>query len=384
MLDDLRVIELSCTSAAAFAGRFCADAGAEVILVEPPSGHYLRHEGPFVQPSAISHQPSAVGDPETSAAHLHVNAGKRSVTLDIEHQASVLRRLITSADVFLTDLPLSVLDPLDLRWEVLSEWDPALVMTQITPFGNTGPYRHYAGTNLIEMALGGQLKITGDPGKPPLCNFGAQAEYQAGLAAFAGTVANLLLRDASGEGEYLDLSVQDVVAMNLEGRSLTFNLGVMAERAGLNVSAVYGVYPCANGWVFLSAFAPALWEQLKDAVGMEELLDERFQSQAGRLEHNDELQAVLTAWTLSKTSDELRVFAQKGYPITVAETPERLLRSEQWANRNFVYEVAHPAAGKVSVLASPWQGPNTTAPRPAPRLGEGNREIIDVNTEMAR
>jgi crotonobetainyl-CoA:carnitine CoA-transferase CaiB-like acyl-CoA transferase len=384
MLDDLRVIELSCTSAAAFAGRFCADAGAEVILAEPPSGHYLRHEGPFVQPSAISHQPSAVGDPETSAAHLHVNAGKRSVTLDIEHQASVLRRLITSADVFLTDLPLSVLDPLDLRWEVLSEWDPALVMTQLTPFGNTGPYRQYAGTNLIEMALGGQLKITGDPGKPPLCNFGAQAEYQAGLAAFAGTVANLLLRDASGEGEYLDLSVQDVVAMNLEGRSLTFNLGVMAERAGLNVSAVYGVYPCADGWVFLSAFAPALWEQLKDAVGMEELLDERFQSQAGRLEHNDELQAVLTAWTLSKTSDELRVFAQKGYPITVAETPERLLRAEQWANRNVVYEVAHPAAGKVSVLASPWQGPNTTASRPAPMLGEANKEILEPHSEMVR
>lgn len=375
MLDDLRVIELSHTSAAAFAGRFCADAGAEVILVEPPSGHPLRREGPF---------PDRVPDPEISAAHLHLNAGKRSVTLDIEHQASVLRQLITSADVFLTDLPLAVLDPLDLRWEMLREWGPALVMTQITPFGNTGPYRHYAGTNLIEMALGGQLKITGDPGKPPLCNFGAQAEYQAGLAAFAGTVANLLLRDATGEGEYLDLSVQDVVAMNLEGRSLTFNLGVMAERAGLNVSAVYGVYPCADGWVFLSAFAPALWEKLKDAVAMDELLDERFQSQAGRLEHNDELQAVLTAWTLSKTSDELRVFAQKGYPITVAETPERLLRSEQWARRNFVYPLVHPAAGKVSVLASPWQGPHTAAPRPAPILGEANRDVLEAHGEMAR
>jgi formyl-CoA transferase len=375
MLDDLRVVELSTTSAAAFAGRFCADAGAEVILVEPPAGHPLRYEGPFRD---------NITDPETSAAHLHVNAGKRSVSLDIEHQASVLRHLIMSADVFLTDVPLSVLDPLNLRWEVLQVWHPALVMTQITPFGNTGPYRHYAGTNLIEMALGGQLKITGDPGKAPLCNFGAQAEYQAGLAAFAGTVANLLLRDATGEGEYLDLSVQDVVAMNLEGRSLTFNLGVMAERAGLNVSAVYGVYPCADGWVFLSAFAPVLWEQLKEAVQLEELLDERFQTQAGRLEHNDELQAILTAWTLSQSGDALRLFAQGGYPITVAETPERLLRSEQWARRSFVHEVAHPAAGKVSVLASPWQGPNTTAPRPAPLLGEANEEILGKLREAAR
>ncbi len=76
MLDDLRVVELSATSAAAFAGRFCADAGAEVILVEPPSGHPLRYEGPF---------PNGVPDPETSAAHLHVNAGKRSVTIDLAH-----------------------------------------------------------------------------------------------------------------------------------------------------------------------------------------------------------------------------------------------------------------------------------------------------------
>jgi crotonobetainyl-CoA:carnitine CoA-transferase CaiB-like acyl-CoA transferase len=367
VLDDLRIVEFSATSAAAFAGRFCSDAGAEVILVEPPTGHALRYEGPFL---------NDIPDPETSAAHLHVNSGKRSVTLDIEQEASVLRRLIMSADVVLTDLPLTTLDSLDLRWEVLHEWNPTLVMTQITPFGNTGPYRHYAGTNLIEMALGGQLKITGDPGRLPLCNFGAQAEYQAGLAAFAGTVANVLLRDATGEGEYFDLCVQDVVAMNLEGRSLTFNLGVMAERAGLNVSAVYGVYPCVDGWVFLSAFAPALWEQLKDAAQLEQLLDERFQTQAGRLEHNDELQAILTVWTLSRTSDELRIFAQKGYPITVAETPEQLLRSEQWARRNFIYDVAHPAVGKVSVLASPWQGPITTAPRPAPLLGEANEEIL--------
>src|SRR3989304_4708647 len=107
MLDDLRVVELSATSAAAFAGRFCADAGAEVILVEPPSGHPLRYEGPFRDD---------VPNPETSA-------------------------LLPPGDGFLPALPLAVLDPLDLRWEVLREANRALVMTQITPFGNTGPYR---------------------------------------------------------------------------------------------------------------------------------------------------------------------------------------------------------------------------------------------------
>jgi len=366
-LEDIRVVEISTASAAAFAGRLFADAGGTVVLVEPLEGHFLRHEGPFLRD---------MPDSETSAAHLHVNASKRSVTVDFTRPPERVRELVLGADVFLTDLTDDALGAARLTWDALTAANPALLMTQVTPFGCTGPYRHYSATNLISMALGAQLKVTGDPGKPPLCNFGSQAEYQAGLAAFAGTLANLLLRDATGHGEHLDLSVQDVVANNLEGRYLTVNLDVMAERAGLNVSAVYGVYPCADGWVFLSAFAPALWEQLKSVAQIEQLNDERFSTQAGRLDSNDELQAVLTTWTLSKTSDELRAFSQRGFPLTVAETPERLLRSEQWRNRRFVQTVTHERAGEISVLGPPWLDASAVPLSPAPLLGEGNAELL--------
>jgi crotonobetainyl-CoA:carnitine CoA-transferase CaiB-like acyl-CoA transferase len=371
---DLRVVELSHAAAAAFAGRLFADAGAEVILVEPPEGHALRREGPFRDDRENS---------ETSAAHLHINAGKRSVVLDIAQDAATLRALLRTADILVTDYVADVLDPLGLSWRALHTEQPPLLMTRVTPFGETGPYRAYVSTNLVSMALGGQLKITGDPGRTPLCNFGSQALYQAGIAAFAGTMANLLLRDG-GDGEYLDLSVQDVVANNLEGRSLTFNLGVMAERAGLNVSAVYGVYPCADGWVFISALAPALWEQLKQASQIGELLDERFSTQAGRLDNNDELQAIITSWTLSKTSDELRSFAQRGYPLTVSETPERLLRSEQWRTRAAVHEVEHPVAGRISVLAPPWLEGVRAAAAPAPLLGADTAEIVHALSQAVR
>ena len=101
-LADLTVVELSRTAAAAFAGRLCADAGAQVVLIEPPEGHPLRHEGPFLRD-----EPNI----ETSPAHLHTNAGKRSVTLDLESQAEALAGLLQRADVFLTDLPAHVLDP---------------------------------------------------------------------------------------------------------------------------------------------------------------------------------------------------------------------------------------------------------------------------------
>jgi crotonobetainyl-CoA:carnitine CoA-transferase CaiB-like acyl-CoA transferase len=371
-LADLRVVELSCSAAGAFAGRLCADAGAEVILVEPPDGHPLRHEGPC---AGDAH------DTETSTPHLHVNAGKRSVVLDVEGEAERLFELLASAGVFITDLPARMLDPLGLSWAALRERFPALVMTRVTPFGDTGPYRRYEATNLVSLALGGQLKITGDPGRPPLSNFGAQAEYQAGLSAFAGTVANVLLRDATGQGEYLDLSTQDVVATNLEHRSPALNLGLVANRVGLNVSATYGVYACADGWVYVTAFAPALWERLKALLELPVLEEERFSSQGSRLEHNDELQAIIAAWVASKTGDELRALALQGHPLTVAETPERLLASEQWRGRGFMRGVAHPIAGDISLLGPPWLE-EMSETRPAPLVGEANDELLGARRKV--
>ncbi len=170
--------------------------------------------------------------------------------------------------------------------------------------------------------------------------------------------------------------VQDVVATNLEQRSPALNLGLVANRAGLSVSATYGVYPCADGWVYITAFAPALWERFKKIAPLSELDEERFSTQEGRLEHNDELQAILTGWTLTKTSDELRACALRGDPVTVAETPARLLGSEQWRGRGVAHQVDHPAAGEISVLGRPWLDPDAEPPAPAPLLGEANGELL--------
>ena len=116
-------------------------------------------------------------------------------------------------------------------------------------------------------------------------------------------------------------------------------------------------------------------------VELAELEEERFSTQEGRLEHNDELQAILTGWTLSKSSDELRTFAQRGEPLTVTETPERLLDSEQWRGRRVAHEVEHPAAGAITLLGPPWLDDSAPAPRPAPLLGEANGEFLNAPYE---
>ncbi len=371
-LAGLRVVELSRSAGAAFAGRLCAAAGAAVLLVEPPEGHVLRHEGAFR---------GDADNGETSAAHLHVNAGKRSVAIDIESQAALLVGLLERADVLLTDIAAHLLDPLGLSWAALHDRRPALLMTRITPFSDSGPFARYVGTNLTGLASGGQLKITGDPDKPPLSNFGAQAEYQAGLSAFAGTLANLLLRDATGAGDYLDLSMQDVVATNLEHRSPALNLGLSASRVGLTVSATYGVYACADGWVYLTAFAPALWERLKSIIDLPELDGERFSTQAARLDHNDELQALLARWAVTKPAAELRELALRGHPLTVAETPASLLASEQWRGRRVAQRASHPVAGEFALIGAPWFEDGPADLSPAPLFGEANAELLGAPAE---
>jgi formyl-CoA transferase len=122
---------------------------------------------------------------------------------------------------------------------------------------------------------------------------------------------------------------------------------------------------------------------LKSVVSLPGLDDERFSSQASRLEHNDELQAILTGWASTKTSDELHALALQGYPFTVARTPEALLGSEQWHARGVAQYVQHRDAGDVTVLAPPWLD-ERPPPRPAPALGEANAELLGAPAGVAR
>jgi crotonobetainyl-CoA:carnitine CoA-transferase CaiB-like acyl-CoA transferase len=171
------------------------------------------------------------------------------------------------------------------------------------------------------------------------------------------------------------------VATNLEHRSPALNLGLAANRAGLTVSATYGAYACADSWVYITAFAPALWGRLLSIIDMPELRDDRFSTQAVRLEHNDELQALLARWAVTKTAAELRELALRGYPLTVAETPASLLASEQWRGRRVAQPVSHPIAGEIAVLGAPWLDDDETQLTPAPLLGEANSELLGAPAE---
>lgn len=209
-LSVLRVLDLSEGVAGAFCTKLLAGFGADVIKVERPGrGDPLRRHGPFADDLPHS---------ETGALHLYLNSGKKSITLDIAQRtgALIFRRLVEEAEVVVESFPPGHLADLGLGYESLARIKPRLVMTSVTPFGQDGPYAGYKATDLTAFAGGGQMAMTGEPEREPLKNGGYQAEYQAGLHAFAATAVAAFSADATEVGQHIDIAVMECLATMLE------------------------------------------------------------------------------------------------------------------------------------------------------------------------
>jgi crotonobetainyl-CoA:carnitine CoA-transferase CaiB-like acyl-CoA transferase len=209
-LSVLRVLDLSEGVAGAFCTKLLAGFGAEVIKVEQPgAGDPLRRHGPF--PDDLPHR-------EKGALFLYLNTGKKSITLDIAQRTGALlfRRLAEEAEVVVEGLPPGHLARLGLAYESLARIKPRLVMTSVTPFGQDGPYSGYKATNLTAFAAGGQMAVTGEPDREPLKDGGYQAEYQAGLHAFAATAVAAFSADATEVGQHIDIAAVECLATALE------------------------------------------------------------------------------------------------------------------------------------------------------------------------
>jgi crotonobetainyl-CoA:carnitine CoA-transferase CaiB-like acyl-CoA transferase len=370
-LTGIRVVELSTGIGGPFCAKLLADYGADVIKVEPPGGDPARRLAPLVGK-----------DEGESAAFLYLNTNKRSIVLDIERPGDreTLARLIDGAHVVVESFAPGRLEALGLGWEALRARNPALVLTSVTPFGQDGPYAGFKGPNLVAYALGGQMGMTGDPDKPPLKAGGLQAEYQAGLNAFAATSIALLAALREGRGEHLDIGGMQCMASTLEA-SLPFYayLGrVTGARRGNIMSFAIGIYPCADGYLGIHAMARN-WAPLAETIGIPELAtEERFRTQRARMQSSDEIVAMLYAWAADQ--QKKAVYARAGTmrgPIAYVHTLEDLLQSPQLEARGFFQEVEHPRAGKLiypgnpfSMSDSPWRAGR------APLLDEHRGEVL--------
>jgi CoA:oxalate CoA-transferase len=368
-LGDVCVLDLSEDVAGPFCTKLLAELGAEVIKVERPgTGDGSRRAGAF---------PGTMPDPEQSALFLYLNTGKKSITLDLSGQtgAAILRCLAQECAILVESYPPGYLEQLALGYEALEGLNSGLIYTSITPFGQSGPYRDYQGSELIAQALGGLMQTIGLPEREPLKIGGNVGLYTTGISAFSATMIALYARDVQGYGQHVDVSAMETMAVAQIHSSIHHQFGrTPARRESPLVRA-------QDGWV-----SPGLergvrqdtWARVCELIGRPELKDDpTFNTPEARREHQQDLLAILSTWTETRPKEEIYHLFQElrsvaGYVATV----EDLFASRQLLARQFFQALDHPCAGKAIYPSAPFrlQGAPGRQVR-APLLGEHNQEI---------
>ncbi len=374
-LDGIRVLDLTRNVAGPFATKLLADYGADVVKVEPPDGDPARRYGPFF------------GDdphPEKSALFLHLNTNKRSITLDPSTPAGAtrLRELAATASVVVEDFEPGRAAEWGWGWETLSQGRGDLVMASITPFGQTGPYRDYKGSEITLQAMGGPMIVTGHGEREPLKLGGQIAQYHAGLAlAFAIMLARLRV-EAGGAGDYIDLAVYECQAGFRDRRTIALTAasytGMVGRRAIAGATVASGVRPCADGYVNVVAMRDR--RVLLEMIGREDLLARAEIDLPVRelpQELAEEIEGAYLGWLMQRSMVEVVRQAQERRILCGAiVTIEDLLKDSHYRDRGAWDTIDHPDTGPVEYPGRPFLMSASPRPRPrrAPLLGEHNRE----------
>jgi crotonobetainyl-CoA:carnitine CoA-transferase CaiB-like acyl-CoA transferase len=380
-LSDLRLLDLSTGIAGAFCTKLFAEFGADVITLEPPSGHPLRRNGPFDDDRP---------HPETGALWLYLGTNKRSATLNIETPSGIrlLSSMVEEANIIVEDFAPGKMDELGLSFNAFRRIKRRIVLVSITPFGQTGPRAGWKATNITSFASGGQMSLTGDPDREPLVAGGHQAEYQAGLQAFAAAAVAAFNADALEVPQHVDISAQECMASALElylpwWACLKRDI---SKRRGNVLSAMVGVFPAREGYIGLHIM-PRNWPWFAKAIARPELIeDERFKDAYSRLQNNDELEAIVYEW--ASRQDPREAYQTAGAaraPIAFVHTIRDLFESSQLRSRDYFQQVKHPLVGEITLPGPPFRmsDVNSCAGR-APLLGEHNEELYCGEMGLSR
>ena len=279
-LSGVRVIDVTTSLAGPYCTEVLAALGADVIKVEPPAGDEARTWGP----------PFWNGE---STMFLAMNAGKRSVALDLRRGTDVVLRLVERADVFVQSLRPGLATELGVDAETLRARNPRLVHCSITSFGRTGPWAKRPGYDPLAQAAGGIVSVTGEPDRPGVRVGVSLVDQGTGMWAALGVLAALMERERTGEGRALDVSLYETAIAYMAYHVTGYlGSGAVPGRTGTGFPSIapYQVFHTADGEVMVAAGNDRLFGALCDVLGLPELrADERFASNPSRVAHRDEL-----------------------------------------------------------------------------------------------
>ena len=355
LLAPYRVLDLT-DERGLLAGKILADLGADVVQIEPPGGNPARNIGPFY------------GDdpqPEKSLFWWAYAANKRSITLDLEQKdgQALLKKMVGEADFLVESFTPGYLDTLGLGYDLLAEINPKLVMVSITPFGQDGPYSNYQATDIVGMALGGFMYLTGDDDRAPIRVSFPHFYLHGGAAGATAAMLAHTYRITSGQGQYVDVSCQQAVAKTLahapqiwdiEGAILK-RMGVYRQTSGENRVRIN--WPCKDGYVnymvqggSVAYSTRALLEWMKedsfDTADLDAIDWEKMGYGAITPELMDQLGGPLGDFFKGHTRAELvQGSLDRRILLFPVATPSALQDHPQLEARGYFKELEHPELG---------------------------------------
>jgi CoA:oxalate CoA-transferase len=353
-----------------YATLLMAQAGADVIKIEPPQGEPLRRRAP---PGKSTTFPIAM-----------LNSNKRAITLNLKHERgrALLFRMVEKGDVLLENFAPGVMDRLGVGWSVVSEINPRLIYASGSGYGLSGPDRDNLAMDLTIQAVSGLIAATGFPDGLPVKAGPAVVDFISGIHLYAGVVTALFEREHTGKGRLVEVAMQEAAYPTLTSQlHAYFDTGKVPPRAG-NTShgrVPLNVYPTKDGYIAMNIAVEEHWHNLLKAMGREELRDDpRFTNNAARVAHREETDALVVAWT--QTLGKMDAFAiakRHRIPLAPVREVDEVMHDPHMHDRGMLKWIEHDEIGRVVVPTSPlrYHGADTVETRPSPKLGQHNAEI---------
>lgn len=377
-LEGIRVVDFTHNQAGPSCTQMLAWFGADVVKVENPRGGDSTRTNPSESPDL------------DSPFFLLLNGNKRSLTLNLrsERGQEICKEIIRQSDVVVENYSLGVMERFGLGWDTLRELNPRLIYATIKGFGTYGPYSPYKCFETIAQATSGAMSMTGFPENPPTVSAPNVGDSGTGMHTVIGILGALQQRERTDKGQKVEVAMQEAV-LNLLRVKFTgqYVTGKPIERPG-NVSAgnsLGGVYSCKgsgpNDFVFIniSRTSPSMWEGLLKTIEREDLLsDENYADPAYRLEHRDEVVAIITEWTRQHDKQEvMHRMAKNGVPCGATLDSAEVMSDPHLRERGMITTVEQHKRGPVDMIGCPIKLEDSPVElTAAPVLGQHTEEIL--------
>jgi crotonobetainyl-CoA:carnitine CoA-transferase CaiB-like acyl-CoA transferase len=371
-LEGVRVLDFTQYLSGPHGTSVLSELGAEVIKIEMPGTGEPERKAMPITPKREAYQ------------FLSYNRGKKSVTLNLKNPKGleIAKKLVAKVDVLVENFAPGVLERLGLGYEEASRINPRIIYASISGFGQTGPRRNDVSYDIVAQAMGGLMSVTGYAGGEPLKVGVSLGDYMGGYNGAIAILAALHYRTVSGEGQAIDISMQDGIwAMVFPDRADYFDHHIVPQRYGnrLSSSAPFAVYNAKDGYVIICTITDPQWQNVLKAMGREDLSGEqRFATRENRTKNMDEVDALVNAWCKEKPVEEaLELLKKYGVPCSSLPTFDQVASDPHLLSREMIVEVDQPVSGKVKLTGSVYKMSKTPGNRKmrVPEIGEHNEEI---------